>query len=314
MKKYLFFLLLISSLLYLNCSSLNTKHKDKYNYILHKGLERSFVVYRPSNLNTTNKYPLLIVLHGGHGTGNRMQDLTLGKFNTIADKENFVVIYPNGFKKNWNDGRINMPKSYAAHNQNIDDVGFIKALIEKAKEDYNIDEKRIYIAGMSNGAMMTHRLAIELSDKIAAAVPVCGNLPSDLKSIPKNRVPIMIINGTKDPLVPYNGGFVHFMKKKLGNISSTEESIQFWINNNGLKNTIFTNEFIDSDVSDFCTVNKTTFIVPDNNNEVIFVRIDGGGHTWPGGWQYLNEKIIGKTCRDIDACQLIWDFCKNHSK
>jgi polyhydroxybutyrate depolymerase len=257
---------------------------------------------------------LLIALHGGHGTGKRMIDLTMGGFDTLADQENFIVVYPNGIGKNWNDGRLNLPASYKAHNRNIDDVGFISALIDELVKTKNVDPKRVYVTGMSNGALMTHRLAIELSDKIAAAAPVCGNIPADLKSTPMQSVAVMMINGTSDPLVPYDGGFVHFKKKKLGQIFSTNESVTFWVKNNGISSSPKVAELPNTNISDSCHVRKTTYGEASDAGEVELITIECGGHTWAGGLQYLNEKWIGRTCFDINACDVIWEFCKTHSK
>jgi len=313
-KYFYFFTILAITTLSIKCSALNRKHKDSTIIIFHNGLKRTSIIYKPAKLISGKTYPLLIALHGGHGTGKSMMKLTEEKFNKLADKENFIVLYPNGIGKNWNDGRQNMPKSYKAHNQNIDDVGFISVLIDAVVKKYCADPKRVYITGMSNGSMMTERLAIELSYKIAAAAPVCGNIPIDLKTEPKFPVAILIINGTKDPLVPYNGGYVHFFRKKLGQITSTNQTIDFWLKHNENTNTAVVSELPNTYMADNCLVRKTTYGKPSEKGEVILITIEGGGHTWPGGWQYLNKFFIGKTCRDIDACEIIWEFCKAHSR
>ncbi|MFH0894883.1 MAG: PHB depolymerase family esterase [Bacteroidota bacterium] len=282
--------------------------------LFHDGLKRTYLMHKPSGFVSGNNYPLLIALHGGHGSGKRMVDLTEGKFNALADKENFIVVYPDGIGRNWNDGRKNMPKSYKAHNNNVDDVGFLSFLIDELVRTHCVDPTRVYVTGMSNGSMMTERLAIELSDKIAAAAPVCGNIPLELKNVPKVPVAMMIINGTKDPLVPYDGGFVHFKKKKLGEVTSTDQTIVFWKKHNANSASAVVSAFPDINAADNCTVKKTVYGKAGDKNEIILICIEGGGHTWAGGWQYIGESFIGKTCRDVDACQLIWEFCKVHSK
>jgi polyhydroxybutyrate depolymerase len=305
---------LIPVLLSLLSSASDKLPKDTLYSIKCSGIKRTYLLHIPSGLDTSKSIPLLIALHGGHGTGKRMIELTSGGFNTLADQENFIVVYPNGIGRNWNDGRLNMPASYKAQNSNIDDVGFISALIDEIVKTKNADPKRVYVTGMSNGALMTQRLAIELSNKIAAAAPVCGNIPSDLKSTPKQEVAIMIINGTSDPLVPYEGGFIHFRKKNLGKVTSTNESVSFWLKNNKINATPLITELPDTNISDSCHVRKTSYGESSDAGEVVLITIEGGGHTWAGGWQYLNEKWIGKTCRDIDACKIIWEFCKMHAK
>lgn len=283
-------------------------------FLFHDGIKRTYTLYVPDSLKANRSHPLVIALHGGRGNGERMIDLTQGGFNKLADRDSFIVVYPDGIGKNWNDGRQNMPYSYKAHRKNIDDVGFISSLIDELVKTCNVDTKRVYVTGMSNGALMTHRLAIELSDKIAAVAPVCGNIPADLKSIPADTVPVLIINGVLDPLVPYDGSFVHIMNKKLGRIESTNSSVTYWLRHNFNISPPVVTELPDTNVSDSCHVRKTTFGMPNDAGEVVLLTIEGGGHTWPGGWQYLSEKWVGRTCRDIDACEIIWDFFKNHSK
>ncbi|PKP21237.1 MAG: phospholipase [Bacteroidetes bacterium HGW-Bacteroidetes-21] len=279
----------------------------------HNGLQRSYYLYVPSKINQA-KIPLLIALHGGMGNGEKMEKLTQSGFNTLADEENFIVVYPNGIGRNWNDGRKSMPSNYKAHNNTIDDVGFISALIKKLIETDNVDPARVYVTGMSNGAMMTHRLAIELSDQIAAGAAVCGNIPADLTSTPKSKVSMMMINSMNDPLVPYEGGYVHFRKKQLGRILSAKESLNFWLEHNGIVVEPTNKEFPSTQPDDGCRAISVSYLDNDQSTEVVLISIEGGGHTWPGGWQYFGEKLIGKTCRDFDACQMIWDFCKKHSK
>jgi len=276
--------------------------------IIHDGLKRTYLVHFPKNMDKKSRRPLIIALHGGLGNGKRMMELTSYKFNELSDKENFIVVYPDGIGKNWNDGRKNMPGRYKAHNRNIDDVGFISTLIDTMVNYYNVDSTRVFVTGMSNGAIMSQRLAIELSDKIAAAAPVCGNIPEDLESTPKNAVAMMIINGTKDPLVPYDGGYVHFGKKKLGKVCSTDESIKFWVKHNQVKTDPVTTKIENINISDSCNIEKTTYFTPCNCKNVVLISVKNGGHTWPGGKQYLGKKLIGNTNRDIDACQVIWDF------
>lgn len=297
----------------IGCSSVKAQDYILH-FMMHDGFRRSYYQHLPINFDKSKSLPLVIVLHGGRGTGKGMIGLTENGFNNLADNEKFIVVYPNGIGKNWNDGRLNMPSNYKAHNQNIDDVGFISALIDEMVKKYNADAKRIYVTGMSNGAMMTERLAIELSDKIAAAAPICGNIPADLKSIPKNKVAMFIINGTDDPLVPFDGGYVHFFKKQLGKVISTKETVAFWVKNNNINSTPATINLPDNDFSDGCTEKQTIYGSSSDSGEVILITIEHGGHTWPGGLQYLNEKIIGKTCRDFNACQMIWNFFKMHSK
>ncbi|HEX9976401.1 MAG TPA: PHB depolymerase family esterase, partial [Dehalococcoidales bacterium] len=144
------------------------------------GLERTFLVHVPPTSSTTRPMPLLIALHGGGGTGQGMVTLTQGSLNSLADKEGFIVVYPDGIENQWNDGREG--DFTMVNREEIDDVGFISTLIDHLSQKHKIDNQRIYATGISNGAMMSYRLACELSNKIAAVAPVCGAMPLDSAS------------------------------------------------------------------------------------------------------------------------------------
>jgi polyhydroxybutyrate depolymerase len=171
---------------------------------------------------TNTATPLVFALHGGGGTGKKMNRLT--DFNRLSDQHGFIVIYPDAVEKHWNDGRG--LTDYRAQRENIDDVGFISNLIDVIAGDYAIDRKRVYVTGASNGAMMSFRLACELTDKITAIAPVIGALGENIseKCTPSKPIPVFIIGGTGDPLVPWNGGHVHLFRKKLGSVLSFPET------------------------------------------------------------------------------------------
>ncbi len=205
-----------------------------------------------------------------------------------------------------------------AHRENIDDVGFLSALIDSMIKDYNINPKRVYVTGISNGAIMSYRLACELSYKITAIAPVDGNIPYLLLPAcsPSRPVSVLAINNTDDPLVPFQGGEIYgrFHRLKLGKVLSVDESIGFWVNRNMCSITPVVDEVPDSDPRDGSTVTVKKYFNGIEGTEVILYAIDGGGHTWPGGFQYLPAGIIGKTCRDFDANEVIWSFFKKHSR
>ena len=178
-----------------------TYHKSSFK---HDGLERSFIVFIPSLFNKSVQIPLVIVLHGRGTNGEAMNLVTRKGFDKLADKDGFIMVYPDGIELNWNDGRMDEEANDRAHKENIDDVGFISALIDFMIKDYNIDPKRVYVTGMSNGAIMAYRLACELSDKITAIAPVDGNIPYLLSSkcAPSRPVSVLAINNVNDPSGP----------------------------------------------------------------------------------------------------------------
>jgi polyhydroxybutyrate depolymerase len=286
------------------------KAQDYTGSIQSGGLERTFLVHVPPSSSKTKLMPLLIALHGGDGTSQSMVSLTLGGLNSLADKEGFIVVYPDGVENQWNDGREG--DFTRAHREKIDDVGFISALIDHLAQKHKIDSKRIYATGISNGAMMSYRLACELSHKIAAVAPVCGAMPLDLVSrcSPAKPISVLVISGTEDRLVPWDGGSVIGGR---GRILSVPDSVKYWVTLNQCSATPVTTMEADTDPQDGTRVREEVYGQGKDGTEVILYAIEGGGHTWPGGLQYLSEAVIGRTSRDIDADVVIWDFFKRHS-
>ena len=291
---------------------------DQKASLIHDNLERTYHIHIPSLYDNSLKVPLVIALHGRGGNGESMILITRKGFDKMADRDGFIVIYPDGIELNWNDGRSDEEGNDRAHRENIDDVGFISALIDSMIKDYNIDPKRVYVTGISNGAIMSYRLACELSDKITAIAPVDGNIPFKLadECKPSNAVSVLAINNINDPLVPFEGGEIygHFHKVKLGRVLSVNESLRFWVNRNKCTAEPVVTEEPDRDPNDGTRVTRSEFFNGDNGTEVILYAVEGGGHTWPGGVQYLPALIIGKTSRDVDANGVIWEFFKKHSR
>ena len=284
---------------------------------MHNNLKRTFTVYVPASFDKSVQMPAIIALHGRGTTGKGMMIITRKGFNRLADKDGFLVVYPDGIELNWNDGRKDEEANDRAHRENIDDVGFLSALIDIMIAEYNTDPQRIYITGISNGAMMAYRLACELSQRIAAIAPVDGNIPYLLlgECSPAEPVSVLAINNVLDPLVPFKGGEVrnHSKTKKLGKVLSVKESIEFWVNRNGCLKNPDVNIMPDMDPEDGTRVVREEYNNGRNGTEVALYSIEGGGHTWPGGFQYLPKRKIGVTSRDIDANEVIWAFFKKHS-
>jgi polyhydroxybutyrate depolymerase len=291
---------------------------DQKASIKHDGLDRTFHIHIPPTYDVSVQLPLVIALHGRGGNGESMVLITRRGFDKLADQDGFLVAYPDGIELNWNDGRMDEEANDRAHRENIDDVGFISALIDYLIKDYNIDPKRVYITGISNGAIMSYRLACELSHKITAIAPVDGNIPVMLlnECSPSLPVSVLAINNVNDPLVPFEGGEIHsgFGKLKLGKVLSANESIGFWVNLNQCTTTPVITEEPDRNPKDGTRITRTEYINGNDGTGVILYIVNGGGHTWPGGFQYLPAWIIGKTSKDIDANQVIWSFFRKHSR
>ena len=299
-----------------NCVSLAD---NTYNESIMVGTQkRSYIIHIPPSYTKAIHTPLLLVLHGGGATAYSMVNLTHGEFNLLSDKEGFIVVYPVGINKYWHDGRGNKAAHYQKDTKDIDDTGFISTLIDNLLFKYNLDSSQVFITGMSNGAIMTYRLGCELSRKIAAIAPVDGNISKNIISscIPVNPVSVLSINSTKDPLVPWNGGMVTgpFGRKKFGEVLSVNQSIEFWVKNNECNSIPIITKLPDTDPNDGSIVKRFVYHSDKKGTDVVLYAIEGGGHTWPEGKQYLPVEIIGHTCNDFDATYVIWEFFKAHPK
>lgn len=279
------------------------------------GYTRGYRVYTPQNLEKTKKYPLLVLLHGGGGTGKGMPKLTRGGFEKLADEKGAILAYPDGIDKNWNDYRAD--KSRKAQRENIDDVAFISAMVDEIRKSYPVDPAKVYAAGISNGAMMSYTLACRAAGRFAAIAPVAGAMPENLVPAcsPSRAVPVLIISGTKDKLVHWEGGYVTgpFGRKKLGRTISVEKSRDFWLEKNSCDAAKRETSELDFDLKDDTSISREVYSSCAGGGAVEFLKITGGGHTWPGGLQYLPELIIGKTSGEIDANTEIWNFFMKHS-
>ncbi len=296
----------------LSCLNGHAFAKDYTGSITVGSLKRTYRLHVPPLHDKAKQAPLVIALHGGGGTGKRMERLTRGGFNTLSDKEGFIVVYPDGIEKSWNDGRKDARSR--SHKDNIDDVGFISALIDHLIKEFNIDSKRIYVTGASNGAIMSYRLACELPEKITAIAPVIG-LISEGFSCPALSQPVsaLIIAGTKDPLMPWEGGAIRFGRHYRGRVQSAFNTVNYWAAHNRCASPPVVTDDPDKDPKDGARVKHEVYNCQEGS-EVILYTIEGGGHTWPDGYQYLPERIVGKASRDINANAVIWIFFKRHAR
>ncbi len=319
-KRRCFFLMLPLFLFVMNSCSKDdnslTDNLGEFNAktIQHDGVERNYQVYLPKNFDKKNPTPMVLALHGGGGRGSRFEkDVSAGTLTVAAELRGVILVTPEGIDKRWNDGRpviFNGDRMY-------DDVGFISTIIDTMAQDYGIDSNRVYVTGISNGGFMSVRLALELSNKITAVAPVTAQITEAVESmVPELPISIMIINGVDDPFVPYNGGTIMIFNStgNRGNILSTEESIQRFNTYNQCINLVENNPIIDDIPNDGTSVEISKYNGCNQATEVVLVKVNGGGHTWPDGAQYLPVGIVGKVSREINASEMILDFFLSHSR
>ncbi len=272
----------------------------------HGGAARTCLVHVPLHKRSAAA-PLVIVFHGGGGTVKGVIKLTKQRFNELSDTAGFYVAYPSGLGKSWNDFRDDS-KAYA-HEHGIDDAGFIASLIDRLAAEYPIDTGRVFAAGISNGGLMSYRLACSVPAVRGIAV-VAATHPAgqENKCIPSKPVSVMIINGTEDPIMPYDGGEITLLGTKRGRVISTDETVRYWVRVNKCRGGGEEKLLTDADPGDRTRVKRISYDNCDSGCRVVLYRVEGGGHTWPGGWHYMFSGFIGHTSGDFNACDAIWDF------
>jgi polyhydroxybutyrate depolymerase len=262
------------------------------------GMERTFRFHVPPTYERGRPVPLVLAFHGRAGTGRSMERLT--GFNRVADSSGFIVVYPDGVNRSWNAGY----GSGRAETRDVDDVAFVDALIDEMARTASIDRRRVYATGMSNGAMLASRLACELSGDIAAVAIVAGSIGSaiDQRCAPQRPVSVLQIQGTDDRQVPMAGG----QTAGGGEVLSASAAAGRWAERNRCATT-------PTPSVQRGGVRCQTYAGCGGGADVVLCSIEGGGHTWPGGPQYLPRAVVGATNRDIDASVFIWDFFQRHT-
>lgn len=274
--------------------------------IIVDGNVRTFIVNLPEGWNTET-LPLVFALHGGGGTAQGMETLT--GLESLSLSEKFILVYPQGIQKSWNDGRPT-----AANQLGIDDVKFFNSMVSYLSSKYKINVKMIYCTGISNGGFMTSTLAFRLSNIFAACAVDAATIDSVvITSSPLVPVSIMFLHGTDDPIVPFKGGTTTVGEATSGVFVSHDEAVENWVAIDQCNaSPVVTN--IPDAAGDGTTIIESEYKNGLNGTAVTGYTINKGGHTWPGGWQYLPAIVIGKTTRNLDANTIIWNFFKSHPK
>ncbi|HEX3033714.1 MAG TPA: PHB depolymerase family esterase [Thermodesulfobacteriota bacterium] len=285
-------------------TDLSTIKRDYSGSLEFGDLMRTYHVHLPPSYDGKKSAPFLLVFHGAGGNSKDMKF-----FDAIADREGFIVVYPDGYKRTWADGS----GVTAAELAGVDDLGFVSALIDKLADELKIDPSRIYATGFSNGGMLVQRFGCELSDKIAAIASVGGTMVEKISSRcnPMRPVPVMIIHGTEDSIVPWEGGEVKIVGISGWRILSVSGTFKKWIDINGCSFPRVSNDLSGADEGTLLLQN--VYDKCKNNTEVVLYALKGGGHTWPTRIQLL-ESLSDKTRLYINAGEVIWTFFEKHPK
>lgn len=261
-----------------------------------EGKTRYYMVFLPNNYTGANNYPLVIYLHS-YG-GGAQAEMNYTQLNQVGDTYDFMIVYPNA-RPNWNSGIGDNP---SWETPEINDVGFINALIDALNNSYSIDLERIYATGYSNGGFMAYKLACQLSHRIAAVASVGGVMSTTTLSAcnPLRTMPVLQIHGTKDEWVSMDGAT---------GWQSVEETLSYWTDFNNCEQTD-TTLLPDLDQTDDSTVEKIINKNCTNNSNVIYYKVIDGGHTWPGAGR--TNVPAGNTNQDFNASVEIWNFFNDY--
>jgi polyhydroxybutyrate depolymerase len=266
------------------------------------GVTRTFLLHVPASYKNTESSAAVLLFHGGQGSATTIGAITSntgGGFSAFSDQKNFIAIYPDSVSGTWDDGR-------ATITNRTNDVAFTAALLDAVALEYSLDSKRVFATGISNGGMMVLRLACELPGRISAVAAVAANMPSDPQAgcNPAKALPVAMFSGDADPLMPFAGGSIAGVYG--GSVMSATATAAFWASKNSATLSS-TAALPNADTSDGTTTDLLSYTSA-AGGEVAFYRINGGGHTWPGGTQYASLALIGRVAKDFSANDAIWAF------
>ncbi len=275
--------------------------------LIQKGLERTLRVFVPDSPAAASPLPVVLALHGGATDGGIMARFS--GLNEKAARSGFIVVYPDGTGRlphvlTWNSGDC----CGYAQASGIDDVGFLREVVGLVLKAYRGDPDRVYATGISNGAMMAYRLAVEAPDLVAAVAAVAGTLDVD-PALVKTPKPILHFHGTEDGFVPWNGGRG---PRTLDQSShrSVAETIAAWVRADGA-NPEPESEALPDRAKDGTEVVRHFYAPRAGGFEVVLYEIRGGGHTWPG--RARAERLLGRATMNIDANDIMWGFFTHHT-
>lgn len=296
-----------------------------------EGVERTYIVHLPKGYDEKQHYPAVLLLHGKNQDADDMERLT--RFNELADKDSVIAVYPNALHGAWNFGvhepvravqrgpyRRPYPRRYPGRYPGgrppgegrserekaapADDIEFFEQLMDKLAGKYSVDKSRVYAAGISDGGFMAMKAGCSLADRLAAIAPVGAAMPKVMVCLPARPIPVLMINGTDDPIVKYGGE-----SAKNGRVAtiSVEDTAKDWAKLNHCAEKPSHSKLhahgkggMDTEVDTFDDCREKA--------SVVLYSVKGGGNTWPGGLQYQVEKQIGKTSNDLIANEVIWSF------
>ncbi len=298
-------------------------------------VNRAYVVHLPKGYDEKQHYPVVVLLHGMNQEADDMERLT--HFNELADKDSVIAVYPSALHGRWNFGAPEPPRQmyrrgpyrrpgwgypggYPAGGPppreqggrnrpgRADDVDFFNRMLDKLATRISVDAARVYFVGLSDGGFMTMKIGCSLTDRVAAIATVGAAMPKTMVCVPSRPLPVVMINGTSDPVVKYGGGEG---KNGIVHTISVEDSAKEWAKLDRCAEKPAHSKLPEKAKGGMET-KVDTYEGCQESTQVVLYSVKGAGNTWPGGEQYEVENMIGKTSSDLDANQVIWSFLVTH--
>lgn len=274
---------------------------------------RQYLIAEPSQ-KPTGKRPLVIILHGGGASAAQVLGLAfpaspLSVWLQIAEREQLVIVAPNGSRRGWNDSFADV-----ASTPKTDDTGFISALIAKTIAENEVDAARVYVIGVSRGGMMAYRLATEIAPQLAAFSAVLANMP--IKSVcaaPTVPLSALIVASTADPLIPYKGGRFFYVPG-VGPMKSVDESVTVWRSLAKLDIAAKVTTIAHRNAGDPTQATRFVWGGDTHKLQVALLKVDGAGHTEPSQtmrYPWLITRLVGAQNADFEVAEEAWVFFKD---
>ena len=269
--------------------------------------KRNYLVHVPTRYDGKTPLPMLVVIHGAFDTAKGIEEIS--GFSKLADKENFIVLYPNGigilgYLQHWNAGHC----CGKAQKDKIDDVGFVLTAIKDTAHRLKVDQNRIFMLGFSNGGMFTYRFAAEKSNVLAGAVAMAASIGSRIEGeaeswqmpTPSKPLPLLVMHGAEDTDIPFKGR-ASSRRGAQRYYHTVEESISFWASHNGCRDSVKTEILYGGAVE----LKKWTDCR--TGKPIWFYAIKGWGHVWPGG-KFTADLADKNPLKAFDAADIAWQF------
>ncbi|CAN7395719.1 extracellular catalytic domain type 1 short-chain-length polyhydroxyalkanoate depolymerase [Mycolicibacterium frederiksbergense] len=264
------------------------------------GLQRTYYLHLPPRPPTG----LVVNMHAAGQNGRQHAALT--HYDTVADAHGYAVVYPDGIDLSWADGR----GASVPDRTGVDDVGFIVALVDRLTAELGIPAGRVFATGLSAGGFMANRLACDRADMFAAIAPIGATLGDQVACNPSQPVSVLTSQGTVDPIVPFNGGPM-IGRGGPSTILAAYAVVDRWRELNGCAPDPVIAPVLGS--GDGTSAERVSYECA-AGTEVVFLRVDGGGHTWPGAPEILPADQVGPATRAFDASEVSAQFFDAHGR